>query len=445
MPVSPARRIAFDILLRVEEREAYSSELLAGPRINDPALSHEDRALAYEIVMGVLRWRSLLDHEIAHFSFTPMQKLDAEVLTALRIGVYQLRYLTRIPKHAAVTESVELVKCAKKSSAAGLANAVLRKVSSAKAAPATHSLAAQYAHPEWILTRWRERFGDTAAAAICQWDQQPPPTHIRIAAGHAPHCVLRELAADAVHCQPAELLRNCWRVTEGALIGSTAFRQRKVVIQDQGSQLVGWLAAAAARVLAPRRILDCCAAPGGKTMQLAETFLDAHTVAAELHPRRASMLRRLCSHPQLQVIAADAGALPFYPGTFDLVLADVPCSGTGTLARNPEIKWKLTAADITDLAARQQKIARGALAQVRPGGVLVYSTCSLERDEDEHIIETVLSNGGATIIPAAEVLALIPELDRDRIADIISGNFLRLVPGKSAHCDGFFAAILRKH
>jgi 16S rRNA (cytosine967-C5)-methyltransferase len=446
MAVSPARIAAFNILLRVERESAYAVELLHGFLLDE--LSSVDRNLATEIVMGVLRWRSVLDETIARLSFTPFRKLDFEVLIALRMGVYQKQFLSKIPAHAAVNETVELVKQAKKVSAAGLVNAVMRKVKSAAYDPhasklsGVEYLSSVLAHPRWLAERWVSSFGDEVAQKICEYDQRIPSTALRLSSLEDE----KILAAQGIQLDPGALMATPRIVTSGDASATQLFRdgqvlERKLAIQDEGSQLV------AALVGHGRRILDCCAAPGGKTAAMATRLPEAEIVATELHPHRATLLRRLAPQQNVEVITADALALP-YGADFDRVLADVPCSGTGTLARNPEIKWKLKPEDLLDLQSRQIAILQAAMRYVSPGGRLVYSTCSLESEENEQVIAACLPAGSEfKIIPARVELQRLREsgeLVWKNINELTSGDFLRTIPGVHP-CDGFFAAVLEKN
>ncbi len=477
--ISPARLATFEILLKIETQGAYASELLHADRMD--ALSAPDRALAMEIVMGVLRWRSRLDSEIARLSFTPFRKLDVEVLTALRMGAYQVLFLGRIPARAAINESVELVKHSRKASAAPLANAVLRKLpkSTNEVRAARHSatqldttseldaahkldfatpsysersegeprnlhvgfasamdLAREYAHPAWLAERWIAHYGAARAAAICRYDQQVPTTTLR----------LRDAAADAelrdagVELEPGRLMTTARRVLRGDPARSPACINGRVFIQDEGSQLI------AALVGRGTRILDCCAAPGGKTAALADRNPQAQIVAADLHEHRARLMHGLVRAPNVRVIAADARALPV-SGQFDRILADVPCSGTGTLARNPEIKWRLKAEDLADLHARQVAILRAALDKVARGGRVVYSSCSLQPEENEAVVDSALAGRGELrVIDVADELRRLQkdgDLAWQDIAALTQGPFLRTIPGVQP-CDGFFVAVIAK-
>ncbi len=447
--VSPARSAAFDILLRVEVESSYASELLHSSA--NGALSGLDHSLATELVMGVLRWRSFLDSEISRYSSLPLTRLDIEVLIALRLAAYQLLWLSRIPASAAINESVELVKQAHKRSAAAFVNAVLRKLSTRPVSPHTiddsssEALAASTAHPQWMVERWCKGYGPAAAQRICDYDQSPPVTSIRLRNADAGE----HLHAEGIKLDPGFILASARRVRSGEITKTSVFKKNFCVIQDEASQLVAHLVGHGAR------ILDCCAAPGGKTLVLADRNPGAHIAAVDLHAHRARLLKRLvwpnsqsCSDRgwAIDVVAADARALPF-AAQFDRILADVPCSGTGTLSRNPEIKWRLAPEDLTDLQARQLAILRSAMERVAPGGRIVYSTCSLEREENEDVIERALAEDSSF-----HVLDCRKELDHLRSAgeltlgdfsSLVSGAYLRTLPGIHP-CDGFFAAILEK-
>jgi 16S rRNA (cytosine967-C5)-methyltransferase len=442
MPASPARVAAFDILLHVETEDAYASELLHSEKY--AKLSPEDRRLATEIVMGVLRWKSALDDRIAAHSSQQLKKLDPEVLAALRIAAYQLIYLDRVPGRAAVNESVELVKRAHKRSAAPFANAVLRKladsVSDSPPLPATdvsspQLMAKRFAHPLWLVERWIAQYGSDFAARISTCDQNVPPTAIRLANA----AVENELRGDGVSISPGQLLTSARRVS-GEITKTSAFREGKVFIQDEASQLVALLVGRGAS------ILDCCAAPGGKTRVIAERNPESTVVATELHPHRARLLSKLVAASNVEVIAGDIRELS--PGdNFDRVLADVPCSGTGTLAKNPEIKWRLRPEDLLDLQQRQVSILKSAMSRVARGGRVIYSTCSLEPEENEYVVENALTTNGQFRLldcrTELERLRSEGELAWEAIESLVSGSYLRTIPGVHP-CDGFFAAILEK-
>jgi len=461
MAVSPARAAAFEILLRVEREESYADELLHSARL--AKLSSRDQGLATELVMGVLRWQSLLDRRLAAASSQQLERLDGEVLAALRIGVYQLQFLTRVPARAAIFESVELVKAARKRSAAPFVNAVLRKIAGGGAedifaeigkSPDSKTLAQNAAHPPWLMARWIERYGLEATRQICIQDQTVPGTTIHIHDDESRVDQISqirqtdaELAAAGVQFSPGRLLSAARRVLSGDLTGTRAYQEGRISIQDEASQLVALLAGRGERIV-DCTILDCCAAPGSKTALLARRNPRAKVLATELHPHRARLLQNLNRLPNVHVIAADARHLPFSLSVaFDRILADVPCSGTGTLARNPEIKWRLKVEDLHDLQSRQVAILKSALAQLATGGRLVYSTCSLEHEENEAVVEAALEGTAefkvADLKGELEQLRQSGEMCWEDIASLLAGPYLRTIPGVHP-CDGFFAALIER-
>jgi 16S rRNA (cytosine967-C5)-methyltransferase len=344
--------VAFDILRKVDGG-GYASDLL----LNAP-LDTRDAGLASQIVFGVLRYRAQLDFLVEHYS--GRRKFDDEVRTALRIGIFQLRYLDRVPAHAAVAESVELVKRARKSSAAALVNAVLRKVDRAPVAWPNREI--EFSCPEWLLDRWERNYGAETMIAIAQAALREPEAYVRL----------------------------------------TPSGER---IQDIGSQAIVPLL----RLQSGQHLLDLCAAPGNKTAQALETGVVV--VACDLHFHRLRQMKNL----GVDLVVLDGSQpLPF-ARRFERILVDAPCSGTGTLGRNPEIKWRLQPSDLDGFHRRQTALLANACAALAPGGRLVYSTCSLEPEENRQVTEALVG------IPITETMDRIPGHD----------------PG-----DGFFAAVL---
>ncbi len=426
--VSPARMAAFRALLAVERsRAAHSDDLLHAPAME--VLSAADRNLATALVMGVLRWQLALDAVIAPY-LTRSTPLDDGVAVPLRMGAFQLLLMDRIPAHAALSESVELTRAGGHGFATGLVNAVLRRIAESAA---TIVLLPVAAHPAWMVERWRQQFGDAAVDQITAYDQQPPPVTLRADTS----------GGDAL--LPSSFLTRARRLPEG----ETAAKGAR--IQDEGSQLVAELAGRSNR--AGLRILDCCAAPGGKTAILAENHPRAEITACDISQSRLDAMRRsLSRQPQtagVHCLLADATALPFRDD-FELILCDAPCSGTGTLARNPEIKLRLQRDEMLRQQQRQLAILRSAWRVLAPGGQLIYSTCSLEPEENQHVVHQFLRSApDAELLDAGERLQAMAQdggltaAGAELLRGAVREGYLQTLPGVLP-CDGFFVAILTR-
>ncbi|MGH9416287.1 MAG: transcription antitermination factor NusB [Terriglobales bacterium] len=436
MPVSPARRLALDVLLAVDAG-GYASDLLHSSRSR--GLERRDLRLATELVMGTLRWQAQLDFVLTRAAGRGLAHSAPAALAALRLGAYQLRFLDRVPAVAAVHESVEMAKAAGRG-AAGFVNAVLRHL---PLAPIETLLAGEpdwerrraleLSHPAWLLRRWSQQFGAERAQAVAVYDNAPPPTAVRgpgLAALPPPITLV-----------PGQLLADARRVASGDVTQTDPWRRGQVRIQDEASQLMAYL-------LAPQpgeRVLDLCAAPGGKAATLLELAPQAQLTALELHPLRARRLRRLLP-PAAAVVVADATRPLPLRGQFERILVDAPCSGTGTLARNPEIRWRLRPSDPARLQRLQFALLRQALAVLAPGGRLVYSVCSIEPEEGEQVMQNLLgADSGVDVVRIGA--ALEPWVSsgavRAELQAATTGEFLRIFPGQWA-TDGFFAAVLER-
>jgi len=396
-PASAARLAAFDILMRVAEG-AYASVLLAA---RESELKPVDRALCYELVLGVLRRQLWLDRLIEHYASRKVAELDVAVVVVLRLGLYQLRFLSRIPDSAAVNESVNLIHSARLRSAGGLVNAVLRRATREPQTDPTSNindpverLSVATSHPSWLIERWTKAFGVEETEAFARANNEPAPLAFRVVNSRAQEAdVCERLRQSGAELVPSTITTGAWRVTgAGSLLAELA-STGQVYLQDEASQLVAGLL----DVRPGQRVLDLCAAPGSKTTQIADLSQDsAVIVAADLYRHR---LNTVVSSAQLQglrsihCVALDGlHPLPFSEASFDRVLVDAPCSGTGTLRRNPEIRWRISPADIQDLSGRQKQLLFNASRAVRPGGRLIYSTCSVEPDENEAVVQAFLEN-----------------------------------------------------
>jgi 16S rRNA (cytosine967-C5)-methyltransferase len=424
---------AFRALLAMERsRAAHCDDMLHAPAME--VLSAADRNLATALVMGVLRWQLALDAVIAPY-LTRATPLDDAVAVTLRMGALQLLLLDRIPAHAALSESVELTRAGGHGFASGLVNAVLRRISEA----AAHTkLDARAAHPAWLLERWTARYGSDVVGTMTAYHQQPPPVTVRADAATAPTL------------PPASLLTRARRLpAEGEA-------PKGIRIQDEGSQLVAELAGKgdASGTRGGFRILDCCAAPGGKTAILAENHPRAEITACDISQSRLDAMRRnFGRQPQttgIHCLLADATALPFRDD-FHLILCDAPCSGTGTLARNPEIKLRLVPGELARQQQRQLAILRSAWRLLAPGGRLIYSTCSLEPEENTEVLQTFVAGEptaglldvGARLTEMVAEGTLMPAGAEMLQATAVHQGWLQTLPGVLP-CDGFFVALLTR-
>jgi 16S rRNA (cytosine967-C5)-methyltransferase len=387
--VSPARRAAFEIL-QEGEAGAFSSTLLAAA---EPKLKPLDRALTHELVLGVLRWQLWLDKLIEHYSKRAVDSLDLAVRLALRLGLYQLRFLERVPASAAVNESVNLVRTARVSSAAAFVNAVLRRAirestydPAAEVGDPIEKLAVETSHPAWLINRWTQSFGFAEAEAFARANNRVPPTAFRVVGGDFEGIVAQLRETEGI-VQPSAVAENAWGVSGATALLRELAANGKIYIQDEASQLV----AQTVNVQPGERVLDLCAAPGGKTTLMAERAEDrALIVASDFSWKRLETVIKINALQNLKsiksVVLDAAQQLPFENSVFDRILVDAPCSGTGTLRRNPEIRWRISETDIHQLAAEQKLFLKHAARVLKPGGQLVYSTCSVEPDENEEVI-----------------------------------------------------------
>jgi 16S rRNA (cytosine967-C5)-methyltransferase len=437
----------------VEAGRGFAVDLLQTQEVS--ALKDADRRLATELVMGVLRWRGELDFQIEQCSGRPIECLDPEVLTILRMGVYQIQFLERVPKAATVNEAVEITKAARKWSARGLVNAVLRKCPPGERAIRLQRFddlnkatleSVRRATPAWLLDRWASNFsragmaGDDVALRLAWASTQVPPTALRVVdPGEDIPRLREELREEGIKTRPGRFLSRALVVESGNVQASHALMEGRLVIQDEASQLV-------ADLLAPRaghRVLDLCAAPGIKAGQIAQALGSGTLVTCDLSAARLRTMARLL--PQWlpkgvrpRIIRLDATeALPFRC-KFERILLDAPCSGTGTLARNPEIKWRLRQADLYRCAEAQVKMLKGALGFLSSEGRLVYATCSLEPEENEGVVERVLKESqGYEVVSPPELKSAYPALSR--LVD--SQGYLRTRPDLHP-MDGFFAVVI---
>jgi 16S rRNA (cytosine967-C5)-methyltransferase len=457
MMIAPARQAAYQALRLVTTGRADLPAALAAHR--DPLEDERDRGLVAEIVTGTLRWRGALDFLIAHFARRPLAQLDAQVVDILRLSLYQILHLDRVPAAAVVDDAVDLTRRAGKRSAAGFVNAVLRTASrgrghlplpappagvehpvegSAEWTSALDYLSITQSHPRWLAARWLARWGYAAAEAWVRFDNQPAPLALRVnTLNTTVDEVAGRLAEAGVEVEPARYAPDALVVTAGNPLRTSLATAGLFAVQDEASQLVAHFAAPAPGT----RVLDACAAPGGKTIVLVNLMQGRGLlVAADRRPRRIELLRRtlggagLGSVPVAQIDLLRP--LPF-GRAFDQVFVDAPCSGLGTIRRDPDIRWRRTEEELPALAERQLRMLMHAADAVAPGGVLTYATCSSEPEEDEGVVDAFLA-------ARPDFSSDTPHATAPGVAAVINGRgHLRTWPHEHG-LEAFFAARLRR-
>ena len=442
-----ARRLAFEVLIRVETTAAFADVLLAR-RLADTPLPPREGALATRLVYGTLAWQGRLDFHLAQLvRDTAVDRLDPPVRAALRLGLYQLLFLDRVPAYAAVDASVGLARVAG-AGASGLVNAVLRRAAALGGAglvlpPANGDplgrLAVEWSHPRWLVARWADEFGPEALPALLAANNERAPTALRANRAVTTRDALQaELAAEGLSTTAGAWAPGGLLVERGAarLRALRAWQEGRFAFQGEPSQLIAPLLG-----LEPgMRVLDACAAPGGKTAHVAE-LLGAEAFVLALDRRLSGLRRVLVETTRLgaRTVVAAAGDARHPPlaGSFDAVLVDAPCSGLGTLRRHPELRWRRRPEDIPRFAALQREILAGVAPLVRPHGVLVYAVCTLASEENEQVVAA---------LSAAHPRFVVEDV-RDHLppaaAPLADGKgFFRTLPHLHG-LDGFFAARLR--
>lgn len=448
MPQNDPRSTAFDILLRVEGDQVFADALL-DKALTSGNLHGPDRGLLTELVYGTLRRQGTLDHVIGQFSSRPTEKLDQRVRVLLRLGVYQLLFLDRVPTFAAVNETVQLAKRIVPH-AAGFINAILRRTDrernaiawpDAKLYPAGH-LSAVYSHPQWLVESWIDQLGFEEAESLASAMSEPAPLTLRVNTIRIDRAgLLGKFAEHGVTAEATCYAPNGITVTPSRPIAELpGFKEGLFIVQDESSQL-------AALLLAPQpgeTVLDLCAAPGGKSTYLAQLMLDqGKVIACDAAERKLRLIKENAARLGITCIkAAVADAVRWSPASTlsvkaDRVLVDAPCSALGVIRRNPEGKWRITPEGITRLASAQKQMLRNAAKAVRPGGHLLYSTCSTLVEEDEGVVDDFLSeNREFVLVNGRELHPEWTDLFTER-------GMLRSWPHRHK-MDGFFAALLKK-
>nr|WP_268796187.1 16S rRNA (cytosine(967)-C(5))-methyltransferase RsmB [Paenibacillus sp. Soil750] len=443
-----ARDAALDVLIRVEENQSYSN-LLLNQVLQKHALERADAGLATELVYGTIGRQNTIDFFLERFVSKGLAKLEPWVRCLLRLSFYQLHYLDRIPDHAVVSEAVNIAKRRGHQGISGMVNGVLRAIIRSKdelTLPAAlgdvKRIALSHSHPEWLVRRWIRQLGPELTEQICAANNEPPHVSIRANARRRSRLELLEqlqasgLSAEASELAPAGILVQ----GAGNMALVPGFQQGDFSIQDESSMLV-------AEALDPRpgmKVLDCCAAPGGKTAHIAEKMDDVGQIwACDLHEHKQKLIADQAERlglSSIQTLVMDAAKLDehFAAESFDRILLDAPCSGLGVIRRKPDLKWAKQEAEIEAISETQYAILSHVHRLLKPGGVLVYSTCTIEQAENEGMVERFLAEHSEfelAPLPADVFTEIDPKAATSGMVQILPQQF---------HSDGFFIARLRK-
>jgi len=446
-----ARRMALEILLKVEREQAFSN-LELNVALRAGKLDRQDAALATELVYGTLQRQNTIDYFLERFVSKGMARLEPWVRCLLRLSFYQLYYLDRIPPHAAVNEAVNIAKRRGHQGIAGMVNGVLRNVLRHLAAlqipdglPPAERISLRHSHPEWLVRRWLEQFGEEEAEAMCEENNRPPHMSIRVNRLRADRgSLMEQLASAGLEPEPSLLSEDgiVLRSRSGNIAASEWHERGLITIQDESSMVVAAVVAAEPGM----RVLDCCAAPGGKTTHIAETMGDSGEVwANDIHEHKqaliASQVQRL-GLKSVKTLVSDAARLreKFPEAHFDRILLDAPCSGLGVIRRKPDIKWRKSAEEIRQLPELQHRLLEKAAALLKPGGALVYSTCTVETAENEAVVKRFLEEH-PEFAPDHQVSGLVPATLAPNVQPDIGA--IRILPHHFGS-DGFFIARLWK-
>ncbi len=441
-----ARTTALEVLIQVERKGQKVDQALE--QAYGEGLSVRDRGLVTQLVYGVLRHRNRMDWALGQFCRKPIQRLSPTLRNILRMGAYQILFLDRIPARAVVDEAVDLTQRKGVQGLSGFVNAVLRSLDRDRAAitypdpqtdPVRH-LSVSYSHPEWMVNRWLKRYGPERTMVLCQANNQIPPVTLRANTLLTTRESLEaQLKSEGVEVEDCTVSSLALRIKDGVVTESAAYRKGWFYVQDEAAQLV-------VLGLAPRPgevILDACAAPGGKTTHTAQVMAnEGRIIALDVKAQRLELVRENCQRLGIRIVECLLGDARVVKGLkglkFDRILVDAPCSGLGVLRRNPEGKWTKTEDLIHRYARLQSEILEGVSPWLKEGGVLMYSTCSTELEENEQVVRKFLSAH-----PEYQIQSLQEDLPPAASSLITSEGFLSTLLN-SESMDGFFAAKLVK-
>lgn len=441
------REVALDILLQIEKNQAYSN-LLLNQSIKRDQLNDKDVGLLTEIVYGTIQRKNTLDYYLSQFVKGGLKKLDPWVHVLLQLSLYQIIYLDRVPQRAIVHEAVELAKKKGHKGISAMVNGTLRSFiregtpSLEKVKDPIEKISLQLSHPVWLVERWTEQFGVEKTKAICEVNSIPPSVTARVnkIISADVNSVIEQLAEEGVIAESGDLSPDAIKIIEGSLPNTKLYKEGWLTIQDESSMLV-------ARALDPKpgnKVLDSCAAPGGKTTHIAERMNNEGEVyALDLHEHKVTLIEEQAKRLKLSIIKTKttdsrmAGEI-FASESFDCILVDAPCTGLGVIRRKPDIKWQKKVEDINSITTIQKAILKAAAPLLKKGGRLVYSTCSIDAAENELIVKNFLEEHSDFQLD----VSLTERLPK-KLQDFCNEGTLQLLPS-DFQTDGFYIASLTK-
>ncbi|MGF7048513.1 16S rRNA (cytosine967-C5)-methyltransferase [Paenibacillus sp. DS2015] len=444
-----ARELAVDVLTSVEQEGAYSN-LQLNVGLQRASLIREDAALATELVYGTISRLNTLDYFLNRYVSKGMEKLQPWVRSVLRMSLYQLLYLDRIPPHAVVNEAVNIAKKRGHQGISGMVNGVLRNILRSKEElvipenlSPVNRISLQHSHPKWLVERWIELYGETVAEQICASNNEPPSVSVRVNTTMiSREKMINAMLENGIEAVPSPLTSEGILVRSGGNMALTEwYRDGWLSVQDESSMLVG----TAVGPVSGMKVLDCCAAPGGKSAHIAEIMKDEGLVVAnDLYPHKQNLIREQAERlglESIETVVGDALELKdrYSEASFDRILLDAPCSGLGVIRRKPDLKWAKTPEDIQGIAALQYELLETVAPLLQVGGILVYSTCTIEPEENEKLVARFLDNHPQFGIPVEEPSSW----DDLRQVALPRGSGIQILPYHFSS-DGFFIARIQR-
>ncbi len=441
------REVALDILLQIEKNQAYSN-LLLNQSIKREKINEKDVGLLTEIVYGTIQRKNTIDYYLSQFVKVDLKKLDVWVLVLLRLSLYQIIYLDRVPERAVVHEAVELAKKKGHKGISAMVNGTLRSLLR-QGIPSLDDIqdplkkwSVAYSHPAWLVKRWNKQFGEEKTKRICEINCTPPAVTARVNKMMAKNIeeVIEGLASEGVICEKGELSDDSIKIIKGTLPNTKVYKEGWLTIQDESSMLV-------ARALDPKpstRVLDSCAAPGGKTTHIGERMNDEGEIfALDLHEHKVKLIDEQASRLKLSIIHTKAtdsrkASEIFEKESFDSILVDAPCTGLGVIRRKPDIKWQKQEKDIEKITTIQKDILWSVAPLLKTGGTIVYSTCTIDALENEQVVKSFLSEHSNFHLDQT-----LKERLPKKLEGLCNEGMLQILPS-DFNSDGFFIASMKK-